>query len=86
MSSRKMVAKKNKIGIVVFDDDFNHIKFVTDVLSQTFGYHPTHALQCANLIQQNGEYMVKSLDNREIAETYRNILVNSGLIAKIIPL
>jgi len=79
---------KGPIGILVFDDDFNHIKFVTEVLSTTLGIHPTQAFQCANLIHDRGSYVVKSLPYKEKqkAEIYRNVLVNSGLIAKIIPL
>ena len=80
------MVKKRKFGLVIFNDDFNHIKFVTDVISQTFGYHPTHALQCANMIHEKGSYMVKSVDNKEVAETYRNLLINSGVLTRIIPL
>jgi ATP-dependent Clp protease adapter protein ClpS len=80
------MVRKKKYGIVIFNDEYNHIKFVTDVISQTFGYHPTHALQCTNMIELKGSYLVKHVDNKEVAETYRNILVSNGLIAKIIPL
>lgn len=68
------------------NDDLNHIKFVTNVISQTFGYHFTQALQCANMIHNKGSFLVKEVSDREIAETYRNILVSNGLIAKLIPL
>ena len=81
-----MVRKKSQIGIVIYDDDRNHIKFVTDVICQTFGYHPTQALQCANMIHDRGSYQVKRVDSKEVAETYRNILINAGLIVRIIPL
>lgn len=76
------------IGIVVFNDDTNHIKFVIDVLSVTFGYHPTQAHQCAEMISTKGSYIVKTLPekHKEKAEAYRSLLVANGLIAKIIPM
>ena len=79
---------KGPIGILVFDDEFNHIKFVTEVLSQTLGYHPTQAFQCANLIQKKGSYVVKSFPYKELqkVQLIRDILVDSGLAVKIIPM
>ena len=86
MPSRKVV--KGPVGILIFDDEFNHIRFVTEVISQTLGYHPTQAFQCANLIHEKGSYVVKSFPYKELhkAQLIRNILVNSGLAVKIIPL
>jgi ATP-dependent Clp protease adapter protein ClpS len=86
MPGRKVV--KDPIGILVFDDEFNHIKFVVDLLSQTFGFPPTQAYQCANLIHERGSYVVKVLTYKEKqkAELLRNILVSNGLMAKIIPM
>lgn len=77
-----------RIGIVVFNDDLNQLKFVIEVLSTTFGYHPTQAYQCAEMIHNKGSYIVKSLPekHKDKAEAYRNLLVTNGLIAKIIPL
>jgi len=79
---------KGPIGILIFNDEFNHIKFVTEVISQTFGYHPTQAFQCANLIHEKGSYLVKSFPYKELskAQLIRDLLVNSGLVVKIIPL
>lgn len=85
MPNRKVV--KGPIGILIFDDEFNHIEFVTEVISQTLGYHPTQAFQCANLIHERGSYMVKSFPYKELqkVQLIRDILVNSGLAVKIIP-
>ena len=80
------MVRKKKYGIEIFNDEFNHQKFVVEVISQTLGYHFTHAMQCTNMIELKGSYIVKTVDSKEIAETYRNILVSNGLIAKIIPL
>lgn len=82
------MAGGKKIGIVVFNDDFNHLKLVIEVLSTTFGYHPTQAYQCAEMIHNKGSYIVKTLPekHKEKAEAYRNLLISNGLAAKIIPL
>ena len=79
---------KKRVGLLILNDDLNHIKFVTDVLSQTLGYHPTQAFQCANLIDKRGSYIVKEFEQKDKhkAELYRNILINAGLTTKIIPL
>lgn len=80
------MAKKKNICIVVYNDDINDLKFVIDVLSRTFGYHSTQAHQCANMINNNGSYVVKILPEKDmdIAETYNDQLVLNGLSAKII--
>lgn len=82
------MAKVKTIGIVVFNDDMNHLKFVIEVLSTVFGYHPTQAYQCAEMINNRGSYIVKTLPekHKDKAEAYRNLLVSNGLIAKIIPM
>lgn len=82
------MAKAKNIAIVVFNDDMNQLKFVIEVLSSTFGYHPTQAYQCAEMIHNRGSYIVKTLPekHKEKAEAYRNMLVMNGLITKIIPI
>lgn len=77
-----------RLGILVYNDEFNHIKFVVELLSTTFGYHPTQAHQCAEMIHIKGKYVVKSLPakDREKLEAYRKLLITNGLVAKIIPL
>ena len=76
------------IGILVFDDDLNHIKYVCEVLSESLGYHITQAMQCAEQIQFKGSYVVKSFPKKDLAkaEEYVTILIEAGLVAKIIPL
>lgn len=82
------MASGKRLGILVFNDEFNHIKFVVELLSTTFGYHPTQAHQCAEMIHNRGKYVVKSLPakDKEKLEAYTKLLISNGVAAKIIPL
>ena len=81
-----MARTKKKIGVRVFNDDFNEFKFVTEVISNAFGYRITQAHQCTLLIHQNGSYVVKVLDmdQKIYAELYCEHLNKHGIGAELV--
>jgi ATP-dependent Clp protease adapter protein ClpS len=85
MSNRKLV---RKIGIVVFHDEFNSYEFLTEALSQVFGYELSQAANCAHIITERGNYVVKTFDQKDLekASAYRDILEEHQIPVKIIPL
>lgn len=69
MSFGEMVSKKHKnITLVVYDDNFDSVDFVADVLSYALGYDETQATTCALIIKNKGKYDVKTF---KISETQK---------------
>lgn len=80
--------KAKKIGIVVTHDEFNSFEFLTEALSQVFGYELSQAANCAHIVVEKGSYVVKTFNTNELdkAAAYRDILDDHQIPVKIIPL
>lgn len=64
-----MVSKKHKnITLVVYDDSFDTIDVIADILSYALGYDETQAITCAFIIKNKGKYAVKTF---KISETQK---------------
>ena len=75
-----------RIGVVVFNDNFNTFKDVIEILQENIGYPKAQAEQCAHQIHNKGSYLVKSfpIKDRDIADEVVDLLIDNGLIAKLI--
>ena len=84
-----MVSRKAKhIGLLVFHHDFNNERFVAEVLCRCLGYHPSQALNCASVIFNRGEYLVKTFKaaEQDKAEAVLKALHEHDIPAKLTPL
>ena len=77
-----------KIGIMVLHDEFNSYEFLTQALGQIFGYDTSQAANCAHIIYERGNYVVKTLNRKDLVKAgfYVDILEENQIPAKIIPL
>lgn len=61
-----MVNKKaKKLGLVVYHHDFNSYEYLTNILITVLGHEYTQAANCAHMIVQNGNYLVKTFSTKE---------------------
>jgi ATP-dependent Clp protease adapter protein ClpS len=64
-----MVSKKHKgIVLMIYDDSYDSIEFIADVISYAMGYDETQATTCALIIKNKGKYAVKTF---KISETQK---------------
>jgi hypothetical protein len=62
-----MVAKRAKhIKLVVYNYEFNDVRFLTQALAHILGIHYTQAEVCANMITRNGEYVCKTFKHTDM--------------------
>lgn len=80
------MVKNKKLSLVVSFDETNSYEYLTDVLMQILGYEVTQAANCAGIIFEKGEYVVKSfsLSELSIAEAFKELLLKHGLPAQLI--
>jgi len=80
--------KAKKIGVVITHDEFNSYEFLTEALSQVFGYEISQAANCAHIIVEKGSYIVKTFDKSDLdkAAAYRDLLEDHQIPTKLIPL
>lgn len=82
-----MVKRKSKqILLKVYFDEMNSYEYLTDVLMQVLGYEITQAANCASIITERGEYVVKVFAEAEldIAKTMSELLDNYSVPARLI--
>lgn len=83
-----MSKRARYIGLVVFHNDLNNERFLTEVFRQSLGYHYTQAANCAHMIFNSGEYLVKTFkaSEQEKARAILNVFHEHDVPAKLIPL
>jgi ATP-dependent Clp protease adapter protein ClpS len=80
------MVKPKKYSIRVFFDELNSFDYLTEVLMDTLGYEVTQAANCASIIMDKGEYIVKSFtaQDKDIAEATIQLLTDNGIPATIV--
>lgn len=83
-----MSKRAKHIGLVVFHNDLNNERFLAEVFKQCLGYHYSQAANCAHVIFNRGEYIVKSFkaSEQEKARAVLSVLHEYDIPAKLIPL
>lgn len=73
---------------MVYHYDFNNERFLAEVLRQYLGYHFSQAANCAHVIFNKGEYLVKTfkVSEQEKARAVLKMLHEHDIPAKLIPL
>lgn len=82
-----MVKKKSKhIRLKISTDGTNSYEYITNILVQTLGYEITQAANCANIIMERGEYIVKSFkpSEMETAVAILELLEKYDILAQLI--
>lgn len=75
-----------KTELVVYHDDYNSMDFVTEILMQIVGLELTQAGNCAFIIANKGEYVVRTFSGsqRSYAKMILEALDNQGIPAELI--
>lgn len=84
-----MVSKRaSKVGLVVYHDELNQMEFVADVIKHCLGYHDSQAINCAHVVVNRGEYLVKTfkVSEMEKARTILQLFIDQEVPAKLLPL
>lgn len=68
----------------MYNSDEMSFTYVVDSFQMILGYEMTQALNCANIIDRKGEYVVKSYDNLQHAEAALDMLYEYGFKADIV--
>ena len=79
------MVKKKKIALIIFSHDYNSEEFLTEIISQVFGYHKTQAANCAHMISNRGSYIVKTFPRKEKkkAEAFYELIVKNDIPIKL---
>lgn len=80
------MVNKKKLKLVVYNHDFNNQDFLTEVIRQALGYEYSQAGNCANLVINEGKYVVKTYEMRDKqkAEAILSIFTDQDVPAKLI--
>jgi ATP-dependent Clp protease adaptor protein ClpS len=78
-----MALKKPTYQVVVHNDDENSFDYVIQVFQSVLGQEMTQAANCANMVHHKGSYVVKTVKDKEIAETFEELLLDHGLNVEI---
>lgn len=73
-----------KYGILIMNDSVNSFQYVINMLQDLFSWDITQASNCANIIHNKGEYVVKWLDSEDAAVFVIKILKSKGMKAKLV--
>jgi ATP-dependent Clp protease adapter protein ClpS len=75
-----------KIKLVIYNHDFNNQEFLTEVIRHALGYDYSQAGNCANVIINEGKYVVKTYDmkDKKRAELVLGIFTDQEIPAKLI--
>lgn len=86
MSKRKVVKKKLVLVVYKHPSNFNSVEYVGEVLRHAFGYDYAQALNCATLINANGQYHVKwfKMSEMQKALAYEKLLNDQDVPAVLI--
>jgi ATP-dependent Clp protease adapter protein ClpS len=86
-NGNKMAKNKLKgFDLYIYNDDINEYDYVVQTLSTLLSYSPLQAENCANLIQANGKYKVKSydVDDEQTAKLILENLLDYKLKAELV--
>ena len=78
--------KSERYQVVVFNSDEMSFAYVIESFQSILGYELTQAANCANLIHNRGEYVVKSYAELSHAEAAFEMLCEFGFRCDIINL
>lgn len=84
-----MVRKKsNTLALVVYHHEFNQLELVAEVIKYSLGYEDTQAHNCAYMVVNNKEYVVKTFKVSEIekARTILQLFIDQEVPAKLLPI
>lgn len=75
-------------ALVVYYDELNQLEFLADVLGTVLGYEQTQAYNCAYLIHNRGEYLVRKFpaSQKQKAQACLDGLSVNGIPAELIRL
>lgn len=73
-----------QFGVAVLNDDTTSFDSVIDAFQQVFCWDITQAHNCANIIHNKGEYVIKWFDHEKTALYVAGVLRSRGLKTKII--
>jgi ATP-dependent Clp protease adapter protein ClpS len=83
--ARSLNGKKGeRYQIIVFNSDEMSFAYVIDAFQSVLGYELTQAANCANLIHNRGEYIVKSYAELSHAEAAFDMLCEFGFRCDVI--
>ena len=83
-----MSKRAKHIGLIVFHNDLNNERFLAEVFRHSLGYHYSQAANCAHMIFNKEEYLVKSFkaSEQDKARAVLKILHEHDIPAKLAPL
>lgn len=75
-------------GLVVYHDELNEFEFVAKVLGTVLGYEQTQAYNCAHMIYNRGEYLVRRFpaSQKQKAQACLDGLSVNGIPAELLRL
>lgn len=76
--------KSKRFEIVVYNSDDMSFTYVIDAFQLVLGYDVTQATNCANLVHNRGEYVVKSYSELDHAEAALDMLYEYGFRADVV--
>lgn len=79
-----MVKSKAKFGVCVMNDNVNSFERVIQIFQDIFSWDITQAGNCATVIHNKGEYIVKVFDSEKAALFVAQLLRGQGLTTKLI--
>lgn len=73
-------------AIVIYHDDLNQIEFVAELIGTIFGYEKSQALNCAHIVYNRGEYLVRRFpaSQKSKADACLNALNVNGIPAELL--
>jgi hypothetical protein len=76
-----------KYGFEIEDSNLT-IEYLSDMISQLFGYEVTQAYTCAAIIARNGSYVVKIFKASELAQARETLKIakDRELKARLLPM
>lgn len=76
--------KSRRYQVVVFNSDELDFAYVIDSFQMILGYELTQATTCAHMIDNKGQYVVKSFADKEHALATADLLVEYGFDVEVI--
>lgn len=89
MSRRQMVRKKaTQVALVVYHHELNQLELVAEVIKYCLGYEDTQSYNCAHMVINRGEYVVKTfkVSEMEKARTILQLFIDQEVPAKLLPI
>lgn len=83
-NTKQLMVKIVQFGVCVLNDSVNSFNDVVQAFQAVFGWDVTQAANCANIIHNRGEYIVKKVDSKQIAMFIAKSLKSKGLSVKVV--